>query len=542
MKLPKGCSTAVYLCLLSLCCTWLANASAPDALAEAKPKLRVAIIGSGIGGAATAYELSKRADVSITVFEAANATSGRLQEAILDDGRLVEMGGTIGIEDNRYFVQYADLLGLTRVTPDQDTDSVGVWDGRKFRFVLDGSIWSAAKGLWRCGAPACCKRTRTHTHYLQCAKQRYHMQSHGKSAKLLHNVRLPYRYGVAPFAAKALVQRMVKRFMRVYTLQAEGRAFDTSAELWDALGLEDLTRRTLQSYLHGRYSKWRVHLISERFIAEVVAVMSRVNYNQSPSSITALAGLVAMAADGSVFNIANGTSRLPAGLLERSGATVHLETPVSAVRPADGSVCGADGPCRRQWRVELGSGKQHTFDAVVIAAPMELAGIKVSGGPRSWPPQQAYETVWTTYVRGRLRPGYFHTDADDLPTLIGTAQHSTAPFRCVSLIGGSGNGTHALYKLFSAEDVAHQVLPTVFERGAKIVAAKDWKAYPHYSAPERLGQFRVAQGLYYTSAIEAGASCIEISAIAGVNAAQLIVRDFPVVRACGARGAVSEAA
>ena len=303
-----------------------------------------------------------------------------------------------------------------------------------------------------------------------------------------------------------------------------------------ALTQRDLTRRTLQSYLHERYSKWHVHLISQRFITEVVAVMSRVNYNQSPESITALAGLVAMAADGSVFNIANGTSQLPAGLLKRSGATVHLNAPVAAVRPAKAAACATEGSCRRQWQVELDAGAKlasgpRLFDAVVIAAPMELADLKLSGAPAGWPPQQAYETVWTTYVRGRLSPQYFHADAGaGLPTLIGTAQHSTAPFRCVSLIGGSSNGTHALYKLFTGKEVAQTVLPEVFERGAEVVTAKKWAAYPHYSAPEQLGQFRVAQGLYYTSAIEAGASCIEISAIAGVNAAQLIMQDFPVLQ------------
>ena len=58
-------------------------------------------------------------------------------------------------------------------------------------------------------------------------------------------------------------------------------------------------------------------------------------------------------------------------------------------------------------------------------------------------------------------------------------------------------------------------------------APRSWRrsagrAYPKYNAPEALGSFRVAAGLYYVNAIEAGASCIEISCIGGVNAALLV--------------------
>ena len=54
----------------------------------------------------------------------------------------------------------------------------------------------------------------------------------------------------------------------------------------------------------------------------------------------------------------------------------------------------------------------------------------------------------------------------------------------------------------------------------------DWAAYPKYNPPEKLTPFRLAPALYYANAIETGASAMEMSAIAGRNAALGILKDL----------------
>lgn len=73
-----------------------------------------------------------------------------MHEATLKDGRLVELGGSIGIAANRYFVHFSDMLGLKRVPPATSAKTVGIWDGTKFVVVINGSLWSKLTLLARC--------------------------------------------------------------------------------------------------------------------------------------------------------------------------------------------------------------------------------------------------------------------------------------------------------------------------------------------------------------------------------------------------------
>jgi hypothetical protein len=72
---------------------------------------RIAIVGSGMAGASTAWRLSQDTllEVEITVFEADDRIGGRLEETTVrgpfEPGvteKLVELGGTMGIEANRF--------------------------------------------------------------------------------------------------------------------------------------------------------------------------------------------------------------------------------------------------------------------------------------------------------------------------------------------------------------------------------------------------------------------------------------------------------
>jgi prenylcysteine oxidase / farnesylcysteine lyase len=354
--------------------------------------------------------------------------------------------------------------------------------------------------------------------------------------------RLECRYKLSSVAAGRLVSHAVRDFEQVYALQRRGATWRSSAELWQALGLAKLTTVTL-SHFFSAAPVYR-SLITKRYVREIAAALTRVNYNQSPDAISALAGLIGLAPDGTTFMVEGGMSQVARGLIKRAlPGAVHLGSRVSRIE----RVAPAQHVGRAQFALTFSKeegvrskeARGHAlYDAVVIAAPMRDAGIELAGMPEAeaWAKaarHQPYQTVHSTFVRGALRAAYFGVgSADAVPGFVGTAQGSAAPFSSISRLEatGRGNGTQ-LFKMFTVGDPRKEALRAAFEDGAVVVAHKKWHAYPQYRPPEALGPFRVAEGLYYTNAIETGASCIEISAIAGVSVAKLVATEVASLRA-----------
>lgn len=98
------------------------------------------------------------------------------------------------------------------------------------------------------------------------------------------------RYGVSPYVLGPIVKDAVEKFDQVYNLQEAGNAYETAEELWEALGLAPLMNVTLHDYLQDASRFLGFPLINHNFITEAAAASTRVNYNQNPSVITALAG------------------------------------------------------------------------------------------------------------------------------------------------------------------------------------------------------------------------------------------------------------
>ena len=134
---------------------WCASATAVDAqpypsASVRSERFKVAIVGSGVAGATTAYSLANASNVELHVFEKSDQLGGRTCEATLEDGRVVELGGSIGIAANKHLVHFIAVLGLKRVEPSMDASTIGIWDGQQFRFAMDGSLWSKLRALARC--------------------------------------------------------------------------------------------------------------------------------------------------------------------------------------------------------------------------------------------------------------------------------------------------------------------------------------------------------------------------------------------------------
>lgn len=278
------------------------------------------------------------------------------------------------------------------------------------------------------------------------------------------------------------------------------------------------------------------------------------------------AGLIALAPSDGAFTVDGGTGQMPAGLLKLAKADVKLSHRVTkiqrsgsswkvivddsaAAKKARANGSGGDDPMRADGDAVEGWWGKDPYDAVIVAAPFSQSGIAVEGldhGHRSSSAMfesapggtVSYQTVYTTYVKAKLRRDYFGyatngkggsgvVEDGELPGFIGTSEGSGAGFSCIGTLNSSvdGNGTR-LMKLFSTEKLERGLLERVFEE-PEVPAEERWKAYPVFRVPElEEGRMRLAPGLYYVNALEAGASCVEIAAVAARNVAALLLQDL----------------
>lgn len=82
----------------------------------------------------------------------------------------------------------------------------------------------------------------------------------------------------------------MKKFLHIYDLQDQGVTFRSALHLWKGLGMADLLQVSLAEHLRTSTKFLGVHTVNSHFIDEVIAGQVRVNYNQNPHQMAALAG------------------------------------------------------------------------------------------------------------------------------------------------------------------------------------------------------------------------------------------------------------
>ena len=122
----------------------------------------VAIIGSGIAGAATAHYLREHldADLQITVYEKTGKVGGRLQSVEFAEGRHSEAGASVYHVINRNVKGFVERFNLSTTQP-YLAGRMGLWGGGgadNHGFELETSTWkivSLLKMMTRCPASHC---------------------------------------------------------------------------------------------------------------------------------------------------------------------------------------------------------------------------------------------------------------------------------------------------------------------------------------------------------------------------------------------------
>ncbi len=430
----------------------------------------IAVIGGGIAGCSATWFLRQALGegAKLTVYERDAQLGGRL--ATLDvGGTPVESGGTIIHETNRYLASFVDQLGLERVEPHQreqgGSDSVGVWDGRRFAF-------------------------RTH------------------DSALITRLAAVLSFGVVgPLRLQRAVAQGVEKWNQVYEHLERGAAFDSPLALCSELGLADLLGQDGRQWLGDNG-------VRGRFVDQYATPVGRIMYGQDVS-MNGLATSIALAGAGlagSLFAVGGGNRLVCEGLVRDAGATLQTGTECAGV--------SRDGA---RFAVQLSDGQSVSHDVVVLATPAGPAVLALSGvePPESAVRPRPFQITWATFVKGTPRADYFGmARPSDLPDTVLTVEDDAIPFSSLGLVATAPDGG-SVYKLFSRHRAGEPLLDEVFSSRDAVEQVR-WEAYPVLRPSSDLPPFRLADGLYWVNAMEFAVSTMETEAVAARNVANLV--------------------
>ncbi|XP_077596577.1 prenylcysteine oxidase 1-like [Stigmatopora nigra] len=448
---------------------------------DGAPPSRIAVVGAGIGGSATAHFLRQHfgPEVQLDVYEKGQV-GGRLATVTVNNNQY-EAGGSVVHALNMHMQDFVKQLGLAYRR--------GV-SGKTA--VFDGTEVIAEESDWY----------------------------------LLDLLRLWWRYGTSFIRVHMWLEEVMEKFMRIYKYQAHGYAFTSVEELVDSLGgsgFVNMTRRPLSDSL--------LELgVSQRFIDEVIAPIIRLNYGQNVS-IPAFVGAVSLAsAHSNLWAVEGGNKRVCEGLLKTANANL-VTARVTAVRPLH-----MDGALRYQLLLaeEDEATPSATYDAVVLAAPLQGSNVSFPDfTPAVEPASGSYHGTVATVVHGYLNTSLFgFPDARLFPYAgVLTTQAPALFFNSVASVypvsvspGFRRKRAHeaAVYKVFSPEVLTKEQLKMLF-RSYYSVQVTNWQAYPRYgsSAEASLPPVELRPHLYYLNGVEWAGSAMEMSAVAAKNIALL---------------------
>ena len=438
---------------------------------------RVAIIGSGVGGSTCAYFLRQLfpspSTLSLTLYERSPHPGGRVQSTTID-GHPLEAGASIIHHTNAYLRNLSLTLNLNTSVAKKDNSRMGIWDAHGRQFVFTTTAFS-----------------------------------------FINLLKLLWHFGLSFFHLLSHVNQVRDRWLHLYPLQLANTSYPTPEALLQALTLYSFTQQSIASYLSD---------LPSRIMAQLVTPVLRVNYNQQ-SSINALAGSVGLIplTDDDVFAIDGGNRQLIEGAIRLSLANLFLNRSVHSLRhTAEGAY-------------ELaGTGWLDTFDAVVIAAPLDQAELAVN---LSTPvPTREYKRTVATFVTGVINASYFgYSTPADLPSTILTTDCTADPpsvcaFSSFSQYYSNATSNTSVYKLFSSQVLTEEVLGELFVEVKGKVEVWDWLAYPVFHEVEQLSSWTLGLegggSVWYANAFEQAVSCMECAAVSAKNVALLIKEEL----------------
>lgn len=496
--------------------------------------LRIAIIGSGVGGASTCYFLrellnknSYNRDVIMDLYEKNDYVGGRVRgvnlEAYSGGNYMKDVGATIIIKQNYYMMNFGtNILNLDLINESDSSDH----DGLGFAFFDEpkgklSTVWDEKWGTYKLI----------------------------KQWGFLHFIGLMYN-----------ARQFVNKFGQIYDLQEKETSFENAIDLWTALGLGDTLYGNGMQYVNQEIDKFVPSFLKKKqdsdnwapSTLQLVTALTRNNYTQEPQDlppIVTAAAVSTLAANGLCYIANGGNNLIEKGLIELSQTNLNLNYQIKSITK------------NAQNKYILNNDNSLEYDYVIIASPLSFTkiefDIKNKDGQQQIDllSQQEYVDVYRHFVKGKLNPKYFGFDDDDDSNLskVGTifssnggamskknefrVTHKSLP--CTTI--ARDNTTEWIRFMGSNkmnDDMLNDILLSWNKESSQYYY---WKAYPKFKwnrdnidcldikDQKKILSFCIDKnkknkngGLYYLNVLECGMSAQEVMAVAAKNVALLI--------------------
>ncbi|KRX04129.1 hypothetical protein PPERSA_08344 [Pseudocohnilembus persalinus] len=449
---------------------------------EASPKRpRIAIIGSGIGGASVAYNLEKTfQDLKITTFERSNRIGGRTQSIDLA-GRKKELGADFIISDNFYVKELADELRLHLVEQQQQRD-FGILKGGEFRFI--GGVYG----------------------------------------KFVDFLRMFWRYGTG--FVRFLVNQLgqIRRFKKIYIFQEQGEFFETVEEFLEVVGQYGMFNMTAEQVFLEELGSGQ--LFADEVLDSVLSNFYNQNYN-----VNGFAGMLAAAGlQGEPKQIKEGTNAIADNLFKYKlrRTDLRLESEVQQIiYDEEKEVYHIKYYDHKNKEVLF----ENDYDAVIMAAPIESSKITFSKNINYEPENRKTQTIYKYIVASKgLNPEVFNLkEENQIPSSFMSPDRL---FGKISVLGtfcqncySEKNDTN-IYVFTGREELTEKEIQLLFNNNKYELILEDIKDFPYPDLADSIGKklpaIVINQGLYYLNSMEFAASCMELEVISGVNIVNMI--------------------
>ncbi|XP_076162493.1 prenylcysteine oxidase 1-like [Ptiloglossa arizonensis] len=444
-----------------------------------KCKPNIAIIGGGIGGAATSHFLTElfHNNLNIDLYEA-ETIGGRLATVQIDNNEF-EASGSIIHPENKYMQEFVKLLGLEH-RPNNDERS-GIWNGNEFVFEESNiNIISVAKLL--------------------------------------------YKYGIQPFSLNRYINSIVNNFAKIYSLQDAGKSFENITSFLTVMNAE--YPKLLQVSI-------KKHLLnigySEKIIDEIVKASLVVNYGQDTNVHSFIACVSLAGAGFDLWSVKGGNKKVPEHLIYRNKNVNIVSSRVDKI------VYMSPEGFKNLYAVfhydkDMKTVATSMYDIVIVATPLTYDHkfpIVFDGfldNLNFYSPEKFHKTM-VTFVKADLKPHYFGL-LEEIDNILSCEPNKTLINSIGRLNTVEGIMKHSrIWKIFSNIPLKSEIINEMFSN-INEVKEITWNAHPEYSTEVHEAKFKLHNALYYVNAIEWVASAMEMSAISGRNVAILAHEEF----------------
>ena len=422
----------------------------------------LAVVGAGIGGCSAAYFASKYLpDTKVTIYDFQERVGGRI---------LTHKAAGINLELGAAFISGTNktILGIVKI---EQLKLKRIEDRGNF------AIWNGSELIFR---------------------------SNQKAA--LTNLKLLSQYKLSTVRTLLLLNEAKGQVAKLYREEMKNPA-DTD-ELFESAGLSKWYTKPFDEILLEKG-------ISRTFIDEIATPITRTIYSQN-ADLGGFAGISSFIGvyGGPIYSLAEGNSTLPAHIAEASQATIKRGQKVTSIeKTSEGA-----------YRVSAGADAA-LFDGVIVAAPLEIAGIEFDGIEKPNFLPQSYPKVYTKVMAGVFNPRYFGLNESTKPPAIVLTTKDADPITHCSIqkIGKS----ESFVTFSSTEPIADGAFSGIFKNKGVPVLQHCWTAaYPKFKPIAKLPPSRLDEWLIYVNSIEPSVSSMETSALSALNAVKMIRNDL----------------